>query len=570
VIYKHWDAMSKIKLYDYGDTRGLNIDNVANSPVYPFDGDWSTLRPGETAWGINVSYLIRRFESCTFLSLGAGGGTDVLQALAEGAKEVHAVEVNPQINAMMLRDDDRGYLLPPPPRSDSAAAAPGDSTGSRKDSAAARPARVISVAEYTGHLYRDPRVKVVTEDGRAYVRRFRGKFDVIFSLSSNTWAALSSGAFALAESYLFTTEAFQDYWRALTPGGFLVMEHQTYVSRLVSEAMAALKEMKVDDPYSHLAVYELPKMRRRVLLLSKQALTAEIREHALGPLTAENYPDIHLQYPPPDEAMRRTILVKILERGWRNMADSAAVDISPVRDDRPFIAQAGLWRNLTGEKMKKAVAYADMYGFPVSKLILLVLLATVLVIILPLNSLPYLRGGTHLRAAPWLYFFAIGVAFMAVEVVLMQRFALLIGPPLYSVSTILLTLLVSSGTGSRFSERCGTAAAFTGILGGLLLHVFVLRHLIPWAGGLGLPLRMSLTALCVFPLGFFMGMPFPLGTARVGELIDWGFAVNGAASVLGSIAVLMLALAWGLTAALMLALLMYGLAFLLSRFSSAW
>ncbi|TFH64443.1 MAG: hypothetical protein E4G91_05795, partial [Candidatus Zixiibacteriota bacterium] len=105
VIYKHWDAMSKVKVYDYDGGRGLNIDNVANSPVYAFDGNWADTKPGEEQWSINVSYLIRQFDSCVFLSLGAGGGSDVLQALVEGAREVHAVEINPHINYMMTHDD---------------------------------------------------------------------------------------------------------------------------------------------------------------------------------------------------------------------------------------------------------------------------------------------------------------------------------------------------------------------------------------------------------------------------------------------------------------------------------
>jgi hypothetical protein len=81
IIFTHWDAMSKIKVYDYGtEARGINIDNVANSPVYHFAGDWSAINPDSTEWGIDVSYLIRRFPRCTFLSLGAGGGGDVFQA----------------------------------------------------------------------------------------------------------------------------------------------------------------------------------------------------------------------------------------------------------------------------------------------------------------------------------------------------------------------------------------------------------------------------------------------------------------------------------------------------------
>ena len=223
VVYEHWDALAKVKQYNYGDHRGLNIDNVANSPVLPFDGDWDKLRAElePDGWDIDIGYLVDQFKNCRFLVLGAGGGSDVLQALEQGAAEVHAVEVNPHINRMMLEGDPGGYIV-----RDSSTV---DSTGA-----------IITCARLSGHLYRDPRVRVVSEDARTYVRRHPNSFDVIFSISSNTWAALGSGSFAFAESYLFTTEAFQDYWRALGPGGFLSMEHQVYMLRLVAEVIDAL------------------------------------------------------------------------------------------------------------------------------------------------------------------------------------------------------------------------------------------------------------------------------------------------------------------------------------------
>ena len=106
----------------------------------------------------------------------------------------------------------------------------------------------------------------MTEDARAYVRRFENKFDVIYSLSSNSWAALASGSFALAENYLFTTEAFIDYWHALSDSGFMMMEHQVYAPRLVTEVVDALTRIGVDKPLDHFAVYDLPKMRRTMIL----------------------------------------------------------------------------------------------------------------------------------------------------------------------------------------------------------------------------------------------------------------------------------------------------------------
>ncbi len=569
VIYRHWDAMSKVKVFDYGPSRGINVDNIANSPVLLFDGDWSTTKPGETDWEINVSYLIRQFDSCVFLSLGAGGGSDVLQALAEGATEVHAVEINSHVNYMMTHDDISGYA---PPAADSTAQTDSASAdaGADKTVEPAAPARIIPVAEFSGHIYRDPRVKVITEDARAYVRRFKSKFDVIYSLSSNTWAALSSGAFALAENYLFTTEAFRDYWESLTPSGFMMMEHQMYTPRLVSEVKNALKESGISDPTSHFAVYDLPKMRRKIILLSKQPLTDDLRYRALGELTPEKFADIHLIYPPANDSVKNSVMVKIIERGWEAMADSAPVNISPVTDDRPFVAQMGLWRNFNTEKMSKVGSIADMYGYPVSKLMMIIILATVVILVLPLNLLPYLKRGEHLGAVPWLFFFCIGVAFMGVEIVLMQKYSLLIGASLYSVATILLTLLVASGVGSRFSGRFDYRVAFACIVGWLLLDAFAFRHLIYAAGNLTLALRMAVTAALVAPLGFFMGMPFPMGTARVGELIDWGFAVNGAASVLGSIVILLIAISLGFTTALLIAAGMYALAFLLMAVRRGW
>jgi hypothetical protein len=155
VIYEQWDAMAKIKMYDYeGQARGINIDNVANSPVLPFDGDWTALGRDSTytRWSIDVGWLVDRFPRCRFLSLGAGGGSDVLQALEKGAAEVHAVEVIPHINRMMTVGDLSGYVARDSMAPDSAAAivdcppTPGTCTATRASAWSPRtPARTYAV-----------------------------------------------------------------------------------------------------------------------------------------------------------------------------------------------------------------------------------------------------------------------------------------------------------------------------------------------------------------------------------------------------------------------------------------
>jgi len=530
VIYTHWDATAKVKIFDYGEGyRGINIDNAANSPVYPFDGNWAKLDSANQPYGIDVKFLMEQFDDCTFLSLGSGGGVDVLQALQYGADEVHAVEVCPHINKLMLE----GRL-----------------------------------AEVTGNLYKDPRVKVATEDARAYVRRYKNKFNMIYSLSSNSFAALASGAFALAENYLFTTEAFQDYWEALTEDGFMMMEHQFYMPRLVSELMQALEGLGVDDIKSHFAVYNLPMMRRKMVLISKRPLTDNIRNHAFGELTHEKFAHIHLLYPAVD-SLKGNLYNQIVRNGWESVADSTPVDISPCNDNRPFVAQLGMWKNFNSKKLDKILPY-EFFGFPLSKLIITITLFIIILLIMPLNLLPFFMKEKKLKAAPWLYFFIIGMGFMIIEIILIQKYALFIGASVYSLITILTTLLIASGIGSRFAPKFSNKTPFLGIIVWILLDILIFGNLTSALAGLTILPRIVITAILVAPLGFFMGMPFPKAALKVGELVDWGFAVNGAASTFGAVSIMLVVFAFGFNVGLILSALLYGIAWFLISEKFDW
>ena len=135
---------------------------------------------------------------------------------------------------------------------------------------------------------------------------------------------------------------------------------------------------------------------------------------------------------------------------------------------------------------------------------------------------------------------------------------------------VLLVLLLASGVGSRFSGRVDTRTAFLGIIAWLLLDIFVLGYLTGALAFLPIAGRVLVTALLIAPLGFFMGMPFPKATLRVGELVDWGFAVNGAASVLGATLILLVAFTYGFAVALGLGGLLYAAAFGLMEMRRSW
>lgn len=515
VVYRHWDATSLIKVLQFEDELGINIDNAANTPLLKFDGDWEALRREPFYTLMDPKPLMDRTGGrCRFLAIGSGGGSDVLLALRNGAAEVHAVEVNPAINRMLLR-------------------------GGR-------------YAGYTGNLYQDPRVRVATEDARTYVRRFRGAFDLIYSRSSNSFAALMSGAFAMSENYVFTTEALADDLRALAPGGFLVMEHQFYIPRVVSEALDALRRCGVHDPERHIAVFEIPQGHypRQVLLVGRDPLTPEDVQHAFSEQEAKDFNVIHRLYPDPEPGAS-LLTQRIVQEGWRRVAPQSPTDLSPVTDDRPFIAMQGQLRNVTLKGLRSPTTF-EIKGFPVAKVTVLAVLATTLLLVLPLSLLPRLQHGPRLLAPGWLYFFAIGAAFMALEVVLIQKYTRFIGASSWTVAAILVALLAGSGLGSRFAPRFRDRTPFLAIVAWLVLDGVAFNPLTGALVGLSMPARAVAAMLLLAPLAFFMGMPFTKGTARVGDCIDWGFAVNGAASVLGSTGILLVSFQWGFPAALAL------------------
>ncbi|MBN1479199.1 hypothetical protein EH223_16020 [candidate division KSB1 bacterium] len=531
VIHTHWDAMAKVKLYQAEDTyQMINIDNVAHTSAYKFDGNWDMPDSLKFEFPINLSRLISEFDSCRYVIIGAGGGGDVVQPLQENAAEVYAVEVIPYLNKMLYD----GLLT-----------------------------------DFTGRIYQDPRVRVVTEDARAFIRRYNNFFDIIYSSSSNTFAALASGAFALAENYLFTTEAFGDYWDALSANGYMVLEHQVYVPRIISQVKEALIRRGVNDVNAHFAVYDWPQARRNILVLSKRPLSQDKINHLITGDANLSASPFQLLYPAPD-SLEHHLVNRIALDGWRAASDSAKTDISPCTDNRPFIAQMGLWKNLQVNKLEKVIPYSDLYGFPLSKMLIVIILIVVLLLVLPLNLLPYFYKGQKLKAIPWLYFFSIGMAFMIVEIVLIQKYTLFIGPPVYSITTVLLTLLSASGLGSRFSIKVPDNLAFIAIAMWLLGDIFLFSYVTSALVHLSQLARILFTVVLIFPLGFFMGMPFPKAALRVGALVDWGFAVNSAAAVLGSTTIMLVAFANGFRAALLIGALFYLLAWILLSRTAAW
>ena len=169
-----------------------------------------------------------------------------------------------------------------------------------------------------------------------------------------------------------------------------------------------------------------------------------------------------------------------------------------------------------------------------------------------------------------LYFFAIGLAFLFIEIAFIQKFILFLDHPLYAVATVLTAFLVFAGLGSAAIARLRVPAvpparlaglAVTGILAFGLFYTLLLGPLFGSLMSLPLAARVLFGILLIAPLAFCMGMPFPLGLERVGRsmpgFIPWAWGINGCASVVSAVLASLLAIQFGFTVVIVSALLLY-------------
>jgi len=547
VIFSKWNSFSRVTVEGTrSDHAWLKMDSSAATRIFSGEiakqGYLPARRFSETRIA-SLVYALRRTGPA--LIIGPGGGADVIAALTQGQKQITAVEINP----IIVNDVMRGRFL-----------------------------------EYSGRLYQKPEVKVVVAEGRSYVRSSPERFHTIQATLVDTWAATAAGAFTLSENNLYTLEAFDDYLHHLEGDGVLTMTRWNASPpreflRLLVLGRAALERMGVRDHAGHF--YIGADSRMATFLLKRTPFTpAEcatldryLRESSLTRL-----------YSP--VAREATLFDDFLRTDdWRGYVKHYPEDISAAPDDRPFFFYTVKPESmLLALRDVKALSSHNLGLFLLLVLIGVVGSLVVLFFVLPLFLLrrDVLRGRTGTKARYLLYFIGLGLGFITVEIALMQKFVLFLGHPVYSLVVILFALLVASGVGSYLC-RDVARQRIARVLGRNLLLLFLvvgvylvaLSPLFAVLAGWPVMLRALLSAVLLVPLGLLMGSFLPLGVLAAGEslaeVVPWAWGMNGAASVLGSVASVAMAMNLGFSLTLVVGLLWYLLAFLSGRrlFASA-
>lgn len=563
-IYEEWNSFSRINIT--GDTNEyvkpfgwglsstfdstkrvkqlmMNVDAHSTTVLTGFSGDSSQLE--HLKYDVaNVVHYLRNGSDIAVI--GSGGGRDILTAILFKQRTVLGLEINEEMVKAVNG----------------------------------------SFGNFTGHLDKYPQVTFVADEARSYLTRLDKKFDAIQLTVIDNWSATSSGAFVLTENALYTLESWKILFEHLKPDGVLSVTRYyrdipSEIYRLAALSAGTLKDMGVQDPSGNIIVIKnnphdtsIERRSTGTILSSPNAFSKTDLDTLKAVCDRMKFEII---YPVVDRnSFRPDSVFATLASGKdiNEFTNNFPVDISPPTDDSPFFFFMLRLKDMFNRPLHHEfdMSFNLKAVFILFSVLAVVVFLSVVCIILPLiikSKKKPLPGGVPKETwvdsrALLLYFACIGFGFMLIEISQIQRFNIFLGHPVYSLSVSLFALLISTGIGSYMlsfpRKRESSSIASSGVysrLGILLIFLIIFGtltpHLIDFFRASSTPIRITIAALSLFPIGLFMGTAFPLGikiaSVKSESLIPWLWGINGAMSVVASVVAVLIGMTLGIKAA---------------------
>jgi hypothetical protein len=433
----------------------------------------------------SLPLLMRPFDSVFIM--GSGLGVDIQRALVSQTKHITAVEINPILVEQSL-------LI----------------AGNRSP-------------------YLDRKVKSVVSEGRRYLETSDHSYDLLNISNSKRYGGQGLQPYALIENYLFTEEAFDLYISKLNSDGWLYSNDLSWFANRYKDTLIRLLVKKGMTPLDHLVLLDGGSYSG--LLYSKTGFSHSERDSLL--VTSGRY-GIKAHF------IDNVDIDKALD-------DEMSLKIT---DDHPFywnknvspLAESQRYANLLSPKNDLFISLNTLFR--------MLGLAT-MVLIASLIFTAYFKRSA-MAYTP--FFIGTGLGFMMFEIAIMQKLAPLYASPSESMALALTGILLSAGVGSFVSGflpptrmRIRIISALSAVL--LLALSFVLPYGVSWlfhqSHGLVIAFTIALSGIPAF----FLGMLFPLGIRLLDDpqKLPWVFGINGLASVIGSIAAMIIALLYNFT-----------------------
>jgi hypothetical protein len=561
-LFGAWNAISRVDVISGASTRvmpglsytsphnppeqnGLSIDADALLPV-------TLAAPSEfsAADYLPESFAFQIFPQAVVLVLEPGGGLGVLQALAGGASQVTTVVSNPLV------------------------------------------IKAIAATSPEADVFNHERVETQYGSSRVFLENPGDQYQVIFIPLTDTYRPVASGAYSLNETYHLTVESLAAMIARLEQDGVLMASRwlQTPPSetiRFVATALEAMEDLGINTPGNKIAAYR--GIQTMTILIKPDGWTGSELSQLREFTDSRRFdlvwsPDISIEEANrfnklPEPIYYQLVEELITEVDKEEYYAEFLFDIQPATDDHPFFFHFFKWEQSPQIAATLGLVWQPFGGSGYFVLIALLILVTglsTLLIILPITIKPVRSAvdggfgtGVETSLSRWrvgVYFGSIGMAFLFLEIPLIQKSILSFEHPIYTFTFIVLVLLSYSSIGSVLSRKVKIPGKWlmAALFGLTIITPIVVNQIQEVALGWTLIQRALVFGISLAPMGIMMGFPFPLGLAWLeksgSSLIPWAWAVNGCASVVAAVLAAILTLSFGFNMVLLLGAVFYGLA----------
>lgn len=508
------------------------------------NGDW--FGPTVT-WKMNdtaciMDYTTNALPYCfgkreTVLVLDAGTGKEVALALKNDVDKVTAIESNPLVPILLKNE----------------------------------------FAEKGGSVFDNTSVRLENMESRTFLLTDTAKYDLVVFPDVGSFGG-SSGLFAIKEQFVFTKESFKEARDRLNMNGVISITcwidyPARSVLKLISTIMDVLEEEDIHNPEDYIVAVRswgtitITLKKTPINIQEKENVRKFCKRLLFDPIIL---PDINIEekekYNKLQDEYFFNYIDNVLSSKRKSFYNDYDFNIEPATDDRPYFSQFIRWKSLSSLEEQfgnRTVPFFEIGYIIVILTFVQITVVAIVLILVPLFKIGW-KGGNRFRT--FVYFSGIGFGYMFVEIVLIQRFILYFGNPIYSAAFVISVMLIFSGVGSYLSSRLRlTRKTFLTVLGIitiiLISYSFILTAALIETISYTPAVKISFAMLLMVPMSVFMGIPFPLGLSYVSKRdkssVPWAWGINGSVSVVSTVLALIVSVELGFTWVMILASLAY-------------
>ena len=431
----------------------------------------------------------------------------------------------------------------------------------------------------TDSLFYHPSVKIINSEPRTFLATDTSLFDLILYPELGAFGG-TSGVHAFREQYHLTKESFAQSWDHLAPDGMLSIScwldyPLRYALKILITLQEVLAEKDILQPEAHIVAVK--SWGTLTFVVKKTPITKSETEQVirfchrmsfdpvmLGAYFPERWEEYNVL---PDDQLNKAV-PSILGKGANAFRASYPFHIDPATDEKPFFSRFIRLRELPYLSSlfgKGAVPFLALGYVLVLLTFLQTLVVAVILILLPLSRL---KSKGKNKGRVFMYFGAIGLGYMFVEMVFIQQFVLYLGHTVYASAIVIALMMIFSGAGSYFSSTWITdrkkmfyMALFIAV--SLLLAAFLIKPVLQFTMDVSFMGKLMIMILIVAPLAFLMGMPFPVGISLLSgkqqPLIPWAWGINGYFSVISTALATLISVELGFFWVIVMAAVAYGI-----------